>query len=246
MEYGETLRAEGYVQGRSNPCLFHHAELGVSILVHGDDFVAVGPEKHLESTRRTLEDKYKLKVEVLGRGEGKKAEVRILNKIVRHTKEGIELEADPRHAELVVKELEIENAKPSAVPGTKESSKTTQSKTDEKDPEEKMSTATRARIELRNINNIQEARNSAGDKAWNDGELKYDGDDDEVEEEPLDAQQARLYRGVAARLNYIAPDRPDISYAVKEAARNMSCPKPSDLRRLRNIGKYLLGQPRLI
>ena len=60
MEYGETLRAAGYVQGRSNPCLFHHAELGVSILVHGDDFVAVGPEKHLESTRRTLEDKYKL------------------------------------------------------------------------------------------------------------------------------------------------------------------------------------------
>ena len=56
MGYGETLRAAGYVQGRSNPCLFHHAELGVSIRVHGDDFVAVGPEKHLESTRRTLEN----------------------------------------------------------------------------------------------------------------------------------------------------------------------------------------------
>ena len=188
---------------------------------------------------------YKLKVEVLGRGEGKKSEVRILNKIVRHTKDGIELGADPRHAELVVKELEIKDAKPSAVPGTKESQKTAQSKTDEKDPEEMMSTATRARIELRNINNVQEARNSSGDNAWSDEELKYDGDEDEVEEKPLDAQQARLYRGVAARLNYIAPDRPDISYAVKEAARNMSCPKPADLRRLRKIGKYLLGQPQL-
>ena len=62
-------------------------------------------------------------------------------------------------------------------------------------------------------------------------------------EEELDAAGARLYRGVAARLNYIAPDRPDIAYAVKEAARNMSSPEVSDLRRLRKIGKYLFGQP---
>ena len=46
LEYGDTLRAAGYVQGRATPCLFQHAELGVSIMVHGDDFVAVGPEQH--------------------------------------------------------------------------------------------------------------------------------------------------------------------------------------------------------
>ena len=68
-----------------------------------------------------------------------------------------------------------------------------------------------------------------------------DGDDEE-----LDAQGARLYRGFAARLNYISPDRADISYAVKEAARSMSAPKKSDMRKLRKIGKYLIGQPRLV
>ena len=57
-------------------------------------------------------------------------------------------------------------------------------------------------------------------------------------EEELDAAGARLYRGFAARLNYMAPDRPDIANAVKEAARNMSSPKDSDIRRLRKIGKY--------
>ena len=31
----------------------------------------------------------------------------------------MELEADPRHAELVIRELELENAKPSRVPGSK-------------------------------------------------------------------------------------------------------------------------------
>ena len=34
--------------------------------------------------------------------------------------------------------------------------------------------------------------------------------------------EATLYRAVAARLNYLAPDRPDIAFSVKEAARARS------------------------
>ena len=77
-EYGETLRAAGFVQGRANPCLFYNRKISVSVMVHGDDFVAVGPEQHLRQTREALESKYKLKVEVLGRQEGQSKEVRIL------------------------------------------------------------------------------------------------------------------------------------------------------------------------
>ena len=51
LEYGETLRKAGYVQGRSNPCLFHNKSLGVSVVVHGDDFVGVGPNRHLEKLK---------------------------------------------------------------------------------------------------------------------------------------------------------------------------------------------------
>ena len=119
---------------------------------------------------------------MLGRGEGKNAEVRILNRILRHTKEGIELEADPRHAELVVEELEIQDAKPSMVPGTKESQKTVQCKADEGVQDEQMSTATRARIGLGDISIVQEARKSAGDSAWSDDEVKCEEDANEVEE----------------------------------------------------------------
>jgi hypothetical protein len=95
LDYGETLRAAGYVQDKSNPCLFQKKALGVSVMVHGDDFVAVGPDKHLSEVRKTLEDKYRLKVEVLGGGAGQVQEIIILNKVVRSTKDGIELEADP-------------------------------------------------------------------------------------------------------------------------------------------------------
>ena len=58
------------------------------------------------------------------------------------------------------------------------------------------------------------------------------------DDELLGPEDARLYRGVADRLNYIAPDIPDIAYAVKESARVISAPRASAMRWLRNIGKY--------
>ena len=104
----------------SDPCLFYKKASGVAIMVHADDVVAVGPEAHLVETRKTLEDTYKLKAEKLGCSDGCKSEMRILNKVVRATESGITLEADPRHADLVVKDLDLMTAKISAVPGSKE------------------------------------------------------------------------------------------------------------------------------
>ena len=43
----------------------------------------------------------------------------MINKVVRMTNAGIELEADPRHAELVISELGLNNARLSLVPGFK-------------------------------------------------------------------------------------------------------------------------------
>ena len=82
--------------------------------------------------------------------------------------------------------------------------------------------------------------------SWDDGidngpEVDDDGDDGE-----LDAEQAWSYRAIAARLNYISPDRPDIGYAVKEAAQHMSKPRSSDFQKLRKIGRYLVGKSRII
>ena len=69
--------------------------------------------------RKDLEDKYKLKVETLGRDPDDVEELRTLNKVVRLTEEGVELEADPRHAELVIRELGLEGSKGCTAPGVK-------------------------------------------------------------------------------------------------------------------------------
>ena len=34
-------------------------------------------------------------------------------------------------------------------------------------------------------------------------------------ERVLDREEARVYRGLVARLNYLAPDRSDVTYSVK-------------------------------
>ena len=119
LEYGDTLRATGYEQGKHSPCLFYHKAKRVSIMVHGDDFVAVGSDKQLGELRQTLKDKYNIKMQLLGNGKGHTDEVRILNKVVRYTPAGIELEADPRHAEIIVRDLGLQGAKVSTTPGAK-------------------------------------------------------------------------------------------------------------------------------
>ena len=95
-EYTKTLLADGYQQGKSNSCLFHNEASGVAIMVHGDDFIAVGDEKSLAGTRQTLENRYKLKVETLGDGPGCQKEIRVLNKVLRRTADGARARGGPQ------------------------------------------------------------------------------------------------------------------------------------------------------
>ena len=46
----------------------------------------------------------------------------------------------------------------------------------------------------------------------------------EEDAEALEGRQATEYRGLAARANYLAADRPDMQYAVKEICRGMANP----------------------
>ena len=90
-------------------------------MVHGDDFVAVGDPKSLAETEAALSKKYNIKTETLGADKDDLKEIKVLNKIIRLSDGGPELEADPRHAELVVRELGVDNCKVSKVLGSKAS-----------------------------------------------------------------------------------------------------------------------------
>ena len=65
-------------------------------------------------------------------------------------------------------------------------------------------------------------------------------------EQLLNEQDAREYRALAARANYLALDRADIQFATKEVCRGMSRPTKGDHTKLKRLGRYLVGRLRVV
>ena len=104
-EYTNCLVQAGFSQGGSTPCAFYHAEKDVLIVVHGDDFTVLGTDEAIQWTAAVLGARYSIKVRgILGPGIHDKHEITILNRVLRWTDKGLEYEADPRHAEIIVSE----------------------------------------------------------------------------------------------------------------------------------------------
>ena len=74
--------------------------------------------------------------------------------------------------------------------------------------------------------------------------LQVDFDDDSDQSPLLGKTESSLYRALAARANYLAQDRPDVQFAVKEIARRMATPRANDWQLLKRLARYLLGAPR--
>ena len=75
-------------------------------LMHGDDFLLAGRTKDLEWTRDQLSRDILLSDKGrLGNGHDEVRELKCLNRILRWTPTGYEVEADPRHAEILIAAL---------------------------------------------------------------------------------------------------------------------------------------------
>ena len=116
-EAAKELRIIGFKRGRYNPCLYEHASWKIECIIHGDDFVFKGEEKELERVQEELGKRLEIKTKTLGRGGGDEREARVLGRIIRVTGEGWEYEADPRHAEMIVAELQLQGANSVMTPG---------------------------------------------------------------------------------------------------------------------------------
>jgi hypothetical protein len=192
----EQLVAIGFARGRASPCCYFHAALGVRCIVHGDDFVLTGRASALDEVKARMHERFLLKeLGRLGGGQGELRELRVLNRVIRWTPAGLKYEADPRHAEIVV----------------------------------------------RGVAGVERALSTPGTHSKD-----FEGPAEAGPEEELPERSARLFRSFAARANYLALDRPDISQATKELCRRMSAPRVTDLRALSRVARYLLGAGRVV
>ena len=122
-EYTRTMVNGGFVRGHSSPCHFFHRAWDVRVLVHGDDFVAVGPRKGLDRYQKLMEETYETKVERIGPGPNDEHELRILGRMISYQQNGIHYEPDPRHVEAVIRDLGLQEAKAVVTPCAKEADK---------------------------------------------------------------------------------------------------------------------------
>ena len=65
-------------------------------------------------------------------------------------------------------------------------------------------------------------------------------------EQQLSEFEHTSFRGLAARANFLAADRPDIMYAAKEICRFMAKPTDVAMNALKRLGRYLCKHPRLV
>ena len=70
--------------------------------------------KWLDKVRR---DRFGIKTVVIGGGDGEVREAKVLNRVIRKTDEGWEYEADHRHAYMIIRTLELEDAHATSTAG---------------------------------------------------------------------------------------------------------------------------------
>ena len=103
--YTEKLVTEGFVRGSASSVVFVNPETEVRCVVWGDDFTFLGREGDLKHMERMMSEWYEVKVRgVVGPDPHDMSEIRILNRTLRWTKDGIELEADGKHVKTIIDE----------------------------------------------------------------------------------------------------------------------------------------------
>ena len=126
-----------YNIGMFNPCLYKHPAEDISVLRHGDDFATLATRTQIVEFKEDL-SKHKIVKHIATLGPRPQlvdsCEVRFLNRVIPwvvpsfgKAQEPIEIETDPRHAELLVKNSGLQsNSKRVNTPGErpKDSSRT--------------------------------------------------------------------------------------------------------------------------
>ena len=219
--YTKILVEAGFIKGAASPCHFYHPGKNIYTLVHGDGFLAVADDPELNWVDALLKKHYTCKSSIIGPGPGAELEGRILGRVIRYEPWGIQYEPDPVHAEMIIRELGLEDAKPVATPLA-----------DVSHPGDAVDLASR--------------RRAVGSQRDRSLEIPAEDTLPGPESPLLEDERLKRYQSVAARLNYLALDRPDVQFASKELMRKMSAPTEDDEQKLKRVGRYLVGRPRFV
>ena len=116
-EVQKALEEVGFEMSILQPSVYFHKEKNMLVIVHVDDFLCSGNLEAVEWLYETLKQKYDLKKDLLVKdGHG---EVKYLNRTLRYADDHFEMEGDPKHVDILLKEWSMANCKSVDTPLTK-------------------------------------------------------------------------------------------------------------------------------
>ena len=120
--YSSALVAMGFQQGKSSPCCFYHPTWDLQCVVHGDDFTCLGTASSLDKWEAGMKEAFDVKLKGrLGTGPEDEKHMRVLNRLISITKDGLTYESDPRHVEILARDFGLDiGGKSNSTPGTKQ------------------------------------------------------------------------------------------------------------------------------
>ena len=119
-EYIDFITSIGFIKGLSTPCVFYHKERNIRVVVHGDDFTVLAYNEGVMWFRQEIQKRYEVKLRgCIGSDKKDLKEMSILNRVIEWTSEGIIYEADQRHADIIIRDLGLEQSNPVVTPGEK-------------------------------------------------------------------------------------------------------------------------------
>ena len=92
----------GFIRGVGHPAVFMHVERDIWLMVHGDDYLSAAVKSSLDWLEEILKKHYEIKTTRINHRNSDQSEGQVLNRVIRATEKGFELEADVRHAELII------------------------------------------------------------------------------------------------------------------------------------------------
>ena len=69
---------------------------------------------------------------------------------------------------------------------------------------------------------------------------------EEGDEQEMEKEESTEFRGVAARMNFLGQDCPDLQFPVKECSKQMAKPTKRAWKSAKKMARYLVGRERVI
>lgn len=119
-EITDFFTTHGFTPGIGSPVLFVNLVRNIRVTIHGDDITSLGTEENLFWLKQQLETRYELKYGgMLGPDRHDVQDATILNRLIHYDASNQETtyEADPRHVQILARELGLQDAKTVNTPG---------------------------------------------------------------------------------------------------------------------------------